>query len=89
MTDSSQNDRYLIAIDGKEVFLRGTLCVTHHGERPGGITYDAQHIDPKDAPEWLQTIHRGIVDYVNMISRKNIKQSPKGKERFVNDRQPR
>lgn len=78
MTDNPKNDRYLIAIDGKEVFIRETLCVTHHGESPGEVTYNAKHVDPKDAPEWLQIIYRGIVDYVNMISKKNKKDSKMG-----------
>ena len=41
--------RYVIAIDGHGIYLRRTLCVTHHGES-GEVQYDSKPVRLSQAP---------------------------------------
>jgi hypothetical protein len=45
--------RFIIAIDENGVYLRKTLCVTHHGDT-GEVTYNAIPIDRLKVPEYIR-----------------------------------
>lgn len=46
---SQKRARYLIAIDGRSLYLRRTLCVTHD-HVAGEIKYDSKHTTKAKAP---------------------------------------